>query len=152
MKFFGKSIGSDQRKQAVLFVCVQNAGRSQMAEGFFRKYAPRNYEPISAGTTPANTVNPLAMEVMKEVGVDISKQRPKIMTEDMIRQSTARVNMGCIQRESCPTLFIHDVVDWNIEDPKGKSIAKVREIRDVIESRVKELVSSLSQTSRQINS
>jgi protein-tyrosine-phosphatase len=152
MKFFGKSIGSDQKKQAVLFVCVQNAGRSQMAEGFFRKYAPRNYEPISAGTTPANTVNPLAMEVMKEVGVDISKQRPKIMTEDMIRQSTARVNMGCIQRESCPTRFIHDVIDWNIEDPKGKSIEKVREIRDVIESRVKELVSSLSQTSRQINS
>ena len=74
-----------------------------MAEGFFRKYAPRNYEPISAGTIPANTVNPLAMEVMKEVGVDISKQRPKIMTEDMIKQSTARVNMGCIQRESCLT-------------------------------------------------
>ena len=127
-------------------------GEAKWAEGFFRKYAPRNYEPISAGTTPANAVNPLAMEVMKEVGVDISKQRPKIMTEDMIRQSTARVNMGCIQRESCPTLFIHDVVDWNIEDPKGKSIAKVREIRDVIESKVKELVSSLSQTSRQINS
>jgi arsenate reductase len=152
LKFFGKSIGSDQSKQAVLFVCIQNAGRSQMAEGFFRKYAPRNYEPISAGTTPASTVNPLAIEVMKEVGIDISKQRPKIITEDMIRQSTTRVNMGCIQRESCPTLFIHDVIDWNIEDPKGKSIEKVREIRDVIESRVKELVSSLSQTSRQINS
>jgi arsenate reductase (thioredoxin) len=152
MKFFGKSIGSDQSKQAVLFVCVQNAGRSQMAEGFFRKYAPRNYEPISAGTTPANTVNPLAIEVMKEVNIDISKQRPKIITEDMIRQSTAKVNMGCIQRHSCPTLFIHDVIDWNIEDPKGKSIEKVREIRIVIESRVKELVASLSQTSRQINS
>jgi protein-tyrosine-phosphatase len=153
MKFFGKSIGSDQRKQAALFVCVENAGRSQMAEGFFRKYAPRNYEPVSAGTTPASTVNPLAIEVMKEVGIDISKERPKIITEDMIRQSTVRVNMGCVQRESCPTLvFIHDVIDWNIEDPKGKSVERVREIRDVIESRVKELVSSLSQTSRQINS
>jgi arsenate reductase len=67
----------------------------------------------------------------------------------MIRQSIARVNMGCIQRESCPTLFIHNVLDWNIEDPKGKSIEKVREIRDEIESRVKELFTSLSRTSRQ---
>jgi protein-tyrosine-phosphatase len=89
---------------------------------------------------------------MKEVGVDISKQRPKIITEDMIRKSTARVNMGCIKKESCPTLFIHDIIDWNIEDPKGKPLEKVREIRDVIESRVKELVTSLSQTSRQVNS
>jgi arsenate reductase (thioredoxin) len=88
---------------------------------------------------------------MREVGIDISKQRPKIITEDMIIQSTARVNMGCIQRESCPTLFIHNVLDSNIEDPKGKSIEKVREIRDVIESRVKELITSLSSTSRQIN-
>ena len=68
-----------------------------------------------------------------------------------IRQSTARVNMGCIQRETCPTLFIHNVSDWNIEDPKCKPLEKVIEIRDVIESRVKELVTSLSQTSRQIN-
>jgi protein-tyrosine-phosphatase len=151
LKFFGGS-KDEKNKKTVLFVCVQNAGRSQMAEGFFRKYAPRNYEPVSAGTTPASTVNPLAIEVMKEVAIDISKQRPKIITEDMIRQSAARINMGCIQRESCPTLFIHDVIDWNIEDPKGKSVEKVREIRDVIESRVKELVSSLSQTSRQINS
>jgi predicted protein tyrosine phosphatase len=83
MKFFGKSKGSDQSKQTVLFVCVENAGRSQMAEGFFRKYAPRNYEPISAGTTPASIVNPLAIEVMKEVGIDISKQRPKIITDKL---------------------------------------------------------------------
>ena len=123
-----------------------------MAEGFFLRYSPKNYEPLSAGTSPTSIVNPLALEVMREVGIDISKQRPKIITEDMIRQSTARVNMGCIQRESCPTLFIHNVIDWNIEDPKGKSLEKVREIRDVIESRVKELVASLSQTSGQINS
>src|SRR6266487_1112764 len=98
MKFFGKSKGWDQSKQTVLFVCVENAGRSQMAEGFFRKYAPRNYQPISAGTTPASIVNPLAIEVMKEVSIDIGEQSPKIITEDMIRQSTTRVNMGCIQR------------------------------------------------------
>jgi arsenate reductase (thioredoxin) len=106
---------------------------------------------LSAGTEPVGNLNPLAIEAMKEVGIDISKQRPKIITEDMIRQSTARINMGCIQRESCPTLFIHNVLDWNIEDPKGKSIDKVREIRDLIESRVQELVTSLSCTGRQIN-
>jgi arsenate reductase len=148
MKFFGKS---KQSKQSVLFVCVENAGRSQIAEGFFRKYSPKGYEPLSAGTRPVSSINPLAIEAMREVGIDISKQRPKIITEDMIKQSTARVNMGCIQREECPTLFIHNVLDWNIEDPKGKSIEKVREIRDVIESRVKELVASLSQNSPQIN-
>jgi len=88
---------------------------------------------------------------MREVGIDISKQRSKILTEDMIRQSTLRVNMGCVEKESCPTLFIHNVIDWNIEDPKGKSIEKVREIRDVIESRVRELVSNVSETKEPIN-
>ena len=151
LKFFGSS-KDEKNKKSVLFVCVQNAGRSQIAEAFFRKYAPDNYEALSAGTVPAGNLNPLAIEAMKEVGVDISKQRPKIITEDMIRKSTARVNMRCIEKESCPTLFIHDVIDWNIEDPKGKPLEKVREIRDVIESRVKALVASLSQTSRQVNS
>jgi arsenate reductase (thioredoxin) len=151
LKFFGSS-KDKKNKKSVLFVCVQNAGRSQIAEAFFREYAPDNYEALSAGTEPAGNLNPLAIEAMKEIGVDISNHRPKIITEDMIKQSTARVNMGCIQRESCPTLFIHNVIDWNIEDPKGKSLEKVREIRDVIESRVKELVASLSQTSGQINS
>lgn len=151
MKFFGKP-KDEKNKKIVLFVCVQNAGRSQIAEAYFRKDAPDNYEAISAGTEPVGNLNPLAIEVMREVGIDISKQKPKIITEDMIRQSIARVNMGCIQRESCPTLFIHGVIDWNIEDPKGKSLEKVREIRDAIESRVKELVAKLSQTSQQINS
>jgi len=151
MKFFGKSKDSGQSKQIVLFVCVENAGRSQMAEGFFRKYAPESYESISAGTKPASNINPLAIEVMKEVGIDIDKQRPKIITEDMIRQSSVRINMGCIEKESCPTLFLHNVTDWNIEDPKGKSIEKVREIRDIIGARVRELVASIPQASRQIN-
>jgi len=151
MKFFGKSKDSGQSKQIVLFVCVENAGRSQMAEGFFRKYAPESYESISAGTKPVSNINPLAIEVMKEVDIDIRKQRPKIITEDMIRQSSVRINMGCIEKESCPTLFLHNVTDWNIEDPKGKSIEKVREIRDIIGARVRELVASIPQASRQIN-
>ena len=151
MKFFGKLKDSGQSKQIVLFVCIENAGRSQMAEGFFRKYAPESYEPISAGTKPVSNINPLAIEVMKEVDIDITKQRPKIITEDMIRQSSVRINMGCIEKESCPTLFLHNVSDWNIEDPKGKSMEKVREIRDIIGARVRELVASIPQASRQIN-
>jgi len=86
---------------------VENAGRSQMAEGFFKKYSPELYEPLSAGTRPVSSINPLAIEAMREVGIDISKQRSKILTEDMIRKSTLRVNMGCVEKESCPTLFIH---------------------------------------------
>jgi arsenate reductase (thioredoxin) len=151
MKFFSKSKGSSEDKQTVLFVCVENAARSQMAEGFFKTYAPEYYEAVSGGTRPVSQVNPIAIEVMKEAGIDISNQRPKILTEDTIKHSSIRVNMGCIDKESCPTLFIHNVLDWNIEDPKNKSKEKVREIRDIIGERVRELVSNLSQTNKQIN-
>jgi arsenate reductase (thioredoxin) len=153
LKLFGRSKGKsdNNNKNTILFVCVENAGRSQMAEGFFRRNAPKNYEPLSAGTSPASIVNPLAIEVMREVSIDISKQRPKIITEDMIRQSTRRVNMGCLDKNSCPTLFLHNVMDWDIEDPKDKPIEKVREIRDLIEVRIKELATSLIQINQQVN-
>src|SRR5215204_668851 len=131
--------------KTVLFVCVENAGRSQMAEGFFRKYAPRGYTTLSAGTKPSGEINPLAIEVMKEVGIDISNQKSKEITEDMMRNSTKIVNMGCMDKSFCPTLFIPNVMDWGIEDPKGKPIEKVREIRDDIEQRVKQLVTNLSE-------
>jgi arsenate reductase len=86
MKFSLGSIKSKSKeKQTILFVCIQNAGRSQMAEGFFRKCAPEDYEPLSAGTKPTSEVNPLAIEVMKEVGIEITKQRLKDITEDMMR-------------------------------------------------------------------
>lgn len=100
-----------------------------MAEGFFKKHVLPGYEAISAGTRPVSRVNPIAIEVMKEVGVDISYQRPKILTEDTIKHSSIRVNMGCIEKGSCPTLFIHNVLDWKIEDPKNKPIDKVRDQR-----------------------
>jgi protein-tyrosine-phosphatase len=87
---------------------------------------------------------------MREVGIDISKQRP-IITEDMFGEPTVMVNMGCMDKNSCPTLFLHNVTDWDIEDPKGKPVEKVREIRDVIESKVKELVTNLNQTNQQVN-
>lgn len=138
MKFF-----KHESKRSVLFVCVQNAGRSQMAEGFFKKYAPKEYEGISAGTMPVSEINPLAVEVMREVDVDISGQKSKEITEDMIRNSSKIVNMGCMDKVSCPTLFLQNLLDWNIEDPKNKQIEKVREIRDEIEQRVKELVADI---------
>ena len=120
MRFFGKSKESDQRKQIVLFVCVENAGRSQIAEGFFRRYNSQGYQTLSAGTRPVSGVNPLVIQVMKEVGIDITKQKPKTLTENMIKESSIKVNMGCIEKESCPTLFIHNVLNWKIEDPKNK--------------------------------
>lgn len=138
MKFF-----KHESKKSVLFVCVQNAGRSQMAEGFFKKYAPKEYEGISAGTMPISEINPLAIEVMREVGIDISGQKSKEITEDMIRNSSIIVNMGCMDKVSCPTLFLQNFLDWNIEDPKDKQIEKVRKIRDEIEQRVKELVADI---------
>ncbi|MGA7368648.1 MAG: arsenate reductase ArsC [Nitrososphaeraceae archaeon] len=131
-------------KKTILFVCVQNAGRSQMAEGLLRKYAPDGYEPMSAGTMPISQINSLAIQVMSEIGIDISKQKPKDLTEDMMRNSDKIINMGCMDKNFCPTLFIPKVIDWGIEDPKGKPVEKVREIRDEIERRIKELAAYVS--------
>ena len=144
MKF---SFGTKSRiktKKTILFVCVENAGRSQIAEGFFRKYAPEGYETLSAGTKPISQINPLAVQVMKEIGINISKQKPKDLSEDMMRNSDRIINMGCMDKNFCPTLFIPKVIDWGIEDPKDKPIEKVREIRDEIERRIKELATDVS--------
>lgn len=127
----------------ILFVCVENAGRSQMAEGFFRKLAPPEFQAISAGTKPTNEINPLAIQVMKEIGIDIIKQKPKMLSDEMIKKSTKVVNMGCMDKESCPALFLNTVIDWNISDPKDKPIDQVRKIRNEIETKVKELVATL---------
>jgi arsenate reductase len=147
MKFgFSRSKQKNEQPQGnvILFVCVENAGRSQMAEGFFnQKYAPKGYRAISAGVRPVSSINPLAVQAMNEVGIDISSQISKIITEDMIKSSAKSVNMGCMERTECPMLFINNIVDWSIEDPKGKPIEKVREIRNEIERRVKEIAQSL---------
>ncbi len=131
-------------KKTILFVCVENAGRSQIAEGFFRKYAPEGYEPLSAGTKPVSQINPLAIQVMNEIGLDISKQKSKDLTEDMMRNSDKIINMGCMDKNFCPTLFIPKVIDWGIADPKDKTIDQVRRIRDEIERRIKELATDVS--------
>jgi arsenate reductase (thioredoxin) len=147
MKFFGKfktSNSSNKDAKRILFVCVENAGRSQMAEGFLKKYAPDGFKTQSAGTKPVYQLNPIVVEAMKEVGIDISKQKSKELTDEMIRESEFVVNMGCMDKNFCPTIWLPKVIGWNLEDPKGKSIEEVREIRDEIEKRVKEVVAEIT--------
>ena len=127
----------------ILFVCVENAGRSQMAEAFFRKFAPTRFNVLSAGTTPSSRLNPTVIQVMKEIGIDMVDQQPKLLSDSMIKNSSKTVNMGCMDRESCPSLFVKDVLDWNISDPKNKSLDDVRIIRDKIKSEVINLIKSL---------
>jgi len=139
---FGKS-NPGKNERTVLFVCVENAGTSQMAEGFFNKCAPDGYMGISAGIKPVSEINPVAIEVMKEIGIDISNQKSKEISDDMIRNSFKTVNMGCMDREACPTLFLANVLNWHLEDPKNKPIETVREIRDEIGRRIRKLVTGL---------
>src|SRR3989338_7058263 len=129
----------------ILFVCVENAGRSQMAEAFFRKYALNKFHVASAGTKPISKVNPIVSQVMKEIGLDIENKTPKSLSNEMLDNSIA-VNMGCMDKESCPALFVKDVLDWGISDPKGKSIVEVRKIRDQIEVKVRDFIKQLEQS------
>ncbi len=131
---------SDGKK--VLFVCVENSARSQMAEGFLQKYS-QSFLASSAGTEPSSKLNPLAVQAMKEIGIDIVKQKPKLLSDDMIQSSFKVVNMGCMNKESCPSLFVDNVIDWSISDPKGKTMDEVREIRDQIKSEVLSLIKKL---------
>jgi len=128
----------------VLFVCVENAGRSQMAEAFFRKFTKNKFNVISAGTTPSPKLNPMVIEIMKEIGIDMTKQSPKTLSDSMISSSFKTVNMGCMDKESCPALFVKDVISWNIPDPKEKTIDQVREIRDQIENEVLNLIAVIN--------
>ena len=128
----------------ILFVCVENAGRSQMAEAFFRKFTENRFNVISAGTTPSKELNPIVVQVMKEIGIDMNSQNPKMLSESMISNSFKTVNMGCMDKESCPALFVKDVIDWNIPDPKEKTIEQIREIRDQIKSEVLNLIATIN--------
>ena len=127
----------------ILFVCVENAGRSQMAEAFFKKFAKNRFNVISAGTSPSSNLNPIVVSVMEEIGIDLKNQNPQLLSSSMIENSNKTVNMGCMDKESCPSLFVKDVENWNIDDPKGKSIEDVRKIRDQIEKDVLNLLDSL---------
>ncbi len=129
----------------ILFVCVENAGRSQIAEAFFRKYAQSKFNVFSAGTTPSTQLNPLVVKVMKEIGIDLDEQQPKLLSNKMIENSFKTINMGCIDKESCPSLFVNDVLDWNISDPKEKSLDEVRKICDTIKTEVMNLINLLEE-------
>jgi len=127
----------------ILFVCVENAGRSQMAEAFFKKFTSKRFNVASAGTLPSSQLNPIVVQVMKEIGIDMVEQIPKLLSDSMLANSTKIVNMGCMDKESCPSLFVKDVLDWNISDPKEKSLEEVRIIRDKIKSEVINLIKTL---------
>ena len=127
----------------VLFVCVENAGRSQMAEAFARKYGGGEVEAFSAGTMPAKEVNPIVIQVMREKGIDLTVNRPKAITRQMVEEADMIIVMGCSAEGFCPAPLLNKVVDWQIEDPKDKPIEKVKEIRDKIESRVRKLISEI---------
>jgi protein-tyrosine-phosphatase len=134
------------KDKTVLFVCVQNSARSQIAEGFFKKYASKGITCVSAGTLPADRVNPYAIEVMREVGIDIGANKPKVLTNEMIDNATIAINMGCMDNDSCPLLMKNRMMeDWGIEDPAGKSIEKMRQVRDQIERKVVNLIRQLSE-------
>ena len=109
----------------ILFVCVENAGRSQIAEAFAKHYGDGKIEALSAGTMPSSEVNPIVVEVMQEEGIDISKNKPKLITTQMVQEADIIIVMGCSAQGFCPAPLLGKVTDWNIEDPKGKPIAKV---------------------------
>ena len=127
----------------ILFVCVENAGRSQMAEAFFKKYAKNSFNVVSAGTCPSPKIDPVVVSAMNEIGIDLKNQQPQLLSISMIKNSNKTVNMGCMDKESCPSLFVKDVDDWNMDDPKGKSLDDVRKIRDQIKHSVLNLLDSL---------
>lgn len=126
----------------VLFVCVGNSARSQMAEGFFNHLAKGKAIAASAGTSPSSEISPLAIQVMKEAGIDISRHKPKKLTPEMLESADRVITMGCGVEESCPSAFV-PTEDWALDDPKGKPIEEVREIRDQIKNRVEKLIKEI---------
>ena len=127
----------------ILFVCVHNSGRSQMAAAILNKLSNGKVRVISAGTDPTKDIQPSVVEVMREVGIDISHQKPKKLTTEMIEQADKVITMGCGVEEVCPATFV-ETEDWALEDPKDKPLEKVREIREQIQTKVRELLEATS--------
>ena len=123
--------------KTALFICVHNSGRSQMAEAFFNRMAKGKAKAISAGSQPADKVNPTVVKAMREVGIDISRNKPKLLTLEMMEGISLAVTMGC--ENACPYTTA-ETRDWDLEDPKDKSLEEVRKIRDEIKSKVQELL------------
>ena len=134
-------------KPSVLFVCVHNAGRSQMAAGFMTHLGEGRVEVLSAGSAPKDSINPVAVEAMAEVGIDISHNSPKILTPEAVQQSDAVITMGC--GDACPVYPGKRYEDWVLDDPAGQGIESIRVIRDEIKKRVEKLLSELLAVSTQ---
>ena len=130
-----------ETKPSVLFVCVHNAGRSQMAAGFLTHLAAGRIEVRSAGSDPGTRINTVAVQAMSEVGIDISAETPKILTVDAVKASDVCITMGC--GDTCPVFPGKQYLDWVLDDPAGQGIDAVRRIRDEIEKRVRALIDEL---------
>ena len=131
-----------QETPEVLFVCVHNAGRSQMAAGLLQRKAGDRVRVVSAGSEPADQLNPAVVEAMEEVGIDISAERPKKLEDGMVRESDVVITMGC--GDACPIYPGKQYEDWELEDPSGRDLETVRGIRDEISSRVDTLIAEIA--------
>jgi protein-tyrosine-phosphatase len=129
------------KKASVLFVCVHNAGRSQMAAGFLQALAGDRVEVRSAGTTPKNEVNPSAVAAMAEEGIDIAANTPKVLTDEAVKDSDYVITMGC--GDTCPYFPGKTYLDWVLDDPAGQGVEAVRPIRDKIRAHIEELISEI---------
>jgi arsenate reductase (thioredoxin) len=128
----------------VLFICLQNAGRSQMSSALFQHAADGRYQALSAGTTPADHVHPEVIEVMKEIGIDLAGHKPQLLTHELAEQADIVVTMGC--GDQCPFIPGKRYIDWDLPDPSGQPIAAVRATRDEIAARVNALLDELNST------
>jgi arsenate reductase len=133
------------RPPEVLFVCVHNAGRSQMAAGLLQRHARGRVRVRSAGTTPASEIHPAVVDAMAEVGIDVSREFPKVLTTDAVEAADVVVSMGC--GDACPVFPGKRYLDWDLPDPAGRSLDEVREIRDEIDGRVRALLHELAAAS-----
>ncbi len=131
------------QEMTILFVCVHNSGRSQMAEAFLNKLAEGRIRAVSAGTEPAEAADPTVVMVMGEIGLDISHQKPKQLTIGMVEQADRVITMGCGLEEVCPATFVESE-DWGLDDPKGQPLEKVREIREQVRAKVLRLLEEMS--------
>ncbi|MFF6850016.1 arsenate reductase ArsC [Streptomyces antimycoticus] len=137
---------SESRKPSVLFVCVHNAGRSQMAAAFLTHLAGDRIAVWSAGSAPADTINPAVVEAMAEVGIDIAAETPKVLTSEAVQASDVVITMGC--GDACPVFPGKTYLDWKLDDPAGQGVAAVRPIRDDIRTRVQNLINEVTQGHR----
>jgi len=129
--------------KTILFVCIHNAGRSQIAEAFFNQLVRKKARALSAGTQPSDTINPVVVEAMREIGIDISHNKPKALTFEMMEKADRVVTMGCSTDAVCPATLVQ-TEDWVLEDPVGKTIDQVRDLRDEIKSRVLQLLNKIA--------